>query len=114
MNNTKEFLEVVKEFTPIIIIVSVISTFLKGGKTLMEYIKAPLAALIFGLPAVCFVEWWNPDSTLLKYCIVIIVSSWSICIFNGTFKIFKKFEENPIECVNEIKELKDGGKRNPE
>lgn len=112
MNHTEDFFEVVKEFAPLLIVVSLISTFLKGGKSLMEYVKAPLAALILGLPAVCFVEWWNPDSTFLKYCIVIIISSWSICIFNGTFQIFKKFEKSPLECVAEIKDIKNGSTRN--
>lgn len=107
MNHTKDFMEILKEFAPILVIVSLMSTFLKGGKTLIEYVKAPLAALILGIPAVCLVEWWNPDNTFLKYGIVIVISSWSICLFNGAFKIFKRFEEDPLQFAHDMKEIKD-------
>lgn len=100
----KEFLDAIVDIAPIIFIVSVASSFLKGAKTIMEYIKALIASYIVGIPGAFLTEYLfpNPEGQMLKYVVVLTLGTGGICIFNGVFKIFKAFEEHPTEVIEEI------------
>lgn len=99
----REITDFILEICPAICAVSMLSTFLKGTKGLLQYIKALCASLILGVPTALFVEYMFHDP-MIKYAIVLSVSSFGICLFNGLFKIFKGFEEAPVEAVQKIKE----------
>lgn len=104
----KEFIEIVFDLAPVIFTVSVASSFLKGAKTAMEYFKALIASYVLGIPAALIVEYSIHDQ-MMKYAIVLSVGAFGICLFNGIFKIFKRFESDPAAAVKELKKL---GKRN--
>ncbi len=101
----KEFIETIIEVAPVIFIVSVAASFLKGAKTVVEYFKALLASYLVGLPAACITEYFirDPEAWMLKYAVVLALAAFGICVFNGLFKIFKHFEENPENTIDEIK-----------
>lgn len=100
----KEFIDVVSDLAPIIFTVSVASSFLKGAKTMLEYIKALIASYVLGIPGAFLVEYFftNPNSWMLKYTIVLTIGAFGICLFNGIFKIFKHFESHPTEVIDNI------------
>lgn len=105
----KEFVDMIVEFGPLIVIVSLLASWLKGAKTMVEYLKSLIASFILGIPAACLVEYFgsNPDIWLLKYVVVLAVGVFGICIFNGTFKIFKRYEDHPKEVIDEAIEKVD-------
>lgn len=100
----KEFLDAVLELAPVIFAVSMASSFLKGAKTIMEYIKALIASYILGIPAAFVVEYsfTNPNVWMLKYVVVLTIGAFGICLFNGIFKIFKHFEHHPGQVIDKI------------
>lgn len=97
----KEFVDLVMDISPAIFVVSVLSSWLKGVKSFFEYIKALIASFITGIPAACLAEHYLTDP-MIKYTIVLSVGAFGICLFNGIFKIFKRFEEDPIQVVEEF------------
>lgn len=99
----REISDLILDILPAICATSLISTFLKGTKGFLQYIKALCASLILGVPAALLVEYLCHDP-MIKYAIVLAVSSFGICLFNGLFKIFKGFEEDPAGTVQKIKE----------
>lgn len=100
----KEFLDAVMDIAPVIFIVSLTSSFLKGAKTAMEYLKALVASYVLGIPGAFLVEYFvtNPNAWMLKYIAVLTLGTFGICLFNGLFKIFKHFENHPEEVIDEI------------
>lgn len=99
------FIEAIKDIAPVILITSVSASFIKGAKTIREYIKALMASYLVGIPAAFLVEYLvrDPEAQMLKYTVVITFSTFGICSFNGLFKIFKHFEESPEDLIEEIK-----------
>lgn len=104
----KEFLEAIVDVAPVIFIVSVASSFLKGAKTVMEYFKALIASYILGIPGAVAVEYFvtSPNAWMLKYIAVLTIGAFGICLFNGIFKIFKHFEQEPIETIKNVRKFK--------
>lgn len=100
----KEFIDAVLDITPIIAIVSISSSFVKGVKSMKEYIKALIASYIVGIPGSFLAEhiFPFPEKQTLKYVVVLTLGTFGICIFNGIFKIFKHFESNPAEVIEVI------------
>ena len=99
----KEFIDLVTDIAPAIFVVSIFSSWLKGARGFLEYMKAVVASFITGIPAACLSEHYLTDP-LLKYTIVLSVGAFGICLFNGIFKIFQHFEANPIDTLEEIRE----------
>lgn len=101
----KAVVDMVVEFAPAIFIVSILSSFLKGMKSLIEYLRSLIASYLLGIPSALLMEYFFPgDEALgLKYAVVLTVGTFGVCLFNGTFKIIKHFEEEPEEVISEIK-----------
>ena len=99
----KEFVDLVVDISPAIFIVSILSSWLKGLSGFWEYLKALVASFITGIPAACLAEHYLTDP-MMKYTIVLSVGAFGICLFNGLFKIFKHFETDPVEVIEDIKE----------
>lgn len=98
----KEFIDLVIDISPAIFIVSILSSWLKGVRSFLEYLKALIASFITGIPAACLAEHYLSDP-MIKYTVVLSVGAFGICLFNGLFKIFKGFEQDPVHTIKEIK-----------
>lgn len=105
----KEFVEVVTDIAPIIFSVSIASSFLKGARTVTEYLKALIASYVLGIPGAFLVEYFftDPNAWMLKYIAVLTIGAFGICLFNGIFKIFKKFEQDPVKTIKTIRKGQD-------
>lgn len=101
----REVVDMVIEFAPAIFIVSVLSSFLKGMKSLIEYLKSLIASYLLGIPSALLMEYFFPgdESLGLKYAVVLTVGTFGVCLFNGTFKVIKHFEEEPEEFIERIR-----------
>lgn len=100
----KEFVDTVIDIAPIISIMSIGSSFVKGVKSMKEYIKALIASYIVGIPGSFLAEYIfpSPEKQTLKYAVVLTLGTFGICIFNGMFKIFKHFESNSVDVLDTI------------
>ncbi len=105
----KELWKDLTDIAPLLIFSSLMASYLKGVKGLTEYFKSTIASLLVGIPASFITEFLitSPNAWLIKYTIVLISGSFGICIFNGIFKIFKGFEENPIDTIKKVKKIKE-------
>ncbi len=101
----KEFIDLVGDIAPIIFIVSIASSFLKGARRVIDYIKSLIASYLLGIPAALLMEYFFPGGEAwgLKYMIVLTVGTFGVCLFNGTFKVIKHFEEEPEEFIERIR-----------
>lgn len=104
----KEFIDLVTDIAPIIFTVSLASSFLKGMRRVSEYMKSLIASYLLGIPSALLMEFFYPGDQAwgLKYVIVLAAGSYGICLFNGTFKMVKHFEEEPEEIFNHLKKGK--------
>lgn len=100
----KTVVDMVVEFAPAIFIVSIASSFLKGMKSLSDYFKSLIASYLLGIPSALLMEYFFPgDAALgLKYAVVLTVGTFGVCLFNGTFKVIKHFEEEPEKFIERI------------
>lgn len=101
----KEFINLVSDIAPVIFIVSISSSFLKGTRRVMDYLKSLIASYLLGIPAALLMEYFFPGAEAwgLKYMIVLTVGTFGVCLFNGTFKVIKHFEEEPVEFIEKIR-----------
>ena len=108
----KEFWDLILEVAPVIFIVSVASSFIKGVKSLVEYFKSLIASYLLGIPSALLVEYFFPEDAAwtLKYAIVLGCGTFGVCLFNGTFKMFKHFEKDPEKVIDEV--IRYGDKKN--
>lgn len=98
----REFWNLFLELAPVIAAVSIASSFLKGVRSMTEYLKSLVASWLLGIPVGLLMEHFYPDAWALKYAIVLGCGTFGICVFNGTFKIFKHFEKDPEGMIDEV------------
>lgn len=100
----KEFWDLLTELAPMIFVVSIASSFLKGVRRLTEYLKSLIASWLLGIPAALLMEYFFPGEQAwsLKYAVVLGFGTFGVCLFNGTFKMIKHFEANPEEVIDDI------------
>lgn len=100
----KEFWDMLLEPSPIIFFVSIASSFLKGVKSMVEYLKSLIASYLLGIPAALLMEHFFPGDAAwaLKYTVVLGCGTFGVCLFNGTFKIIKHFEKDPEGLIEEV------------
>jgi hypothetical protein len=100
----QEFWNLLLELAPVIFIVSIASSFLKGVRRVMEYLKSLIASYLLGIPAALLMEYFFPGDAAwaLKYAVVLGCGTFGVCLFNGTFKIIKHFEKDPEGLIDDV------------
>lgn len=98
----KAIYEFVAELIFWAIIIGMLSAFVKGVNTMMDFMKNCVASILVVVPTGLLLEYYDIEP-FLKYTIVSVTGSFGICLFNGLGKIFKKFEENPEEFIKRVR-----------
>lgn len=101
----KELITDLTDIIPLIACASILASYIKGVFGVKEYFKSLAASFLVGIPAAFVVEYFftSPNAWLLKDAIILVSGSFGICLFNGVFKIFKGFEQDPLHTIKEIK-----------
>lgn len=100
----KEFWDLLLELAPVIFVVSIASSFLKGVRSVIEYCKSLIASYLLGIPSALLMEYFFPVDTAwaLKYAVVLGCGTFGVCLFNGTFKMIKHFEQEPEKVIDNV------------